>query len=340
MARGAGPSRCSLRFVNRAPPVSSDALSALTLVEALQRRFVDSLGAAEFTSHVWLRDDGRHGGGERFACAETSRYNRASVNVSCVHYDDEPKRPLASATALSTIIHPRNPHAPSLHLHASYTQLRDGKGTWRLMADLNPSHDDSEEKARFEANLKKVAPELFEAARAQGDRYFFIPVLGRHRGITHFYVEDHSTGDVETDRTTAGRFVSAVMDTWVQLIRAALVRYPNPTDAARARQLEYHTLYLFQVLTLDRGTTSGLLVHDQNDLGVMGSLPTYVDRGLLASWEPRMPKPQDELLRAIVAALPETQPAKVTDEVRGALAQIVRAHYRAHPEALALQAAH
>ncbi len=340
MARGAGTSRGSLQPVNRVPPVSSDALSALTLVEALQRRFVDSLGAAEFISHVWLRDLGRHGGGERFACAETARYNRASVNVSCVHYDDEPQRQLASATALSTIIHPRNPHAPSLHLHASYTQLRDGKGSWRLMADLNPSHGDPEEKEHFEVNLKKVAPALFQAARAQGDRYFFIPALGRNRGITHFYVEDHSTGDFETDRATAGRFVSSVMDTWVQLIRSALVRHSNPTDAARAQQLEYHTVYLFQVLTLDRGTTSGLLVHDQNDLGVMGSLPSYVDRGLLASWEPKMPEPQDELLRAIVAALPDEQPSKVTDEVRVALAQIVRAHYRAHPEALALQAAH
>ena len=339
MARGAGTSRCSLRSVNRVPPVSRDALSALPLVEALQRRFVDSLGAAEFASHVWLRDGGRHGGGERFACAETARYNRASVNVSCVHYDDEPQRQVASATALSTIIHPRNPHAPSLHLHASHTQLRGGKGTGRLMADLNPSHGDAEEQERFEANLKKVAPALFQAARAQGDRYFFIPVLGRHRGITHFYVEDYSTGDFEADRTTAGRFVSSVMDTWVQLIRSALVRHPNPTDAARAKQLEYHTVYLFQVLTLDRGTTSGLLVHDQNDLGVMGSLPSYVDRGLLASWVPKMPKPQDELLRAIGAALAEEQPSKVTDEVRVALAQIVRAHYRAHPEALALQAA-
>lgn len=340
MARVAGTSRCSLRSVNRVPPVSSDALSALTLVEALQRRFVDSLGAADFTAHVWLRDDGRHGGGERFACAETARFNRASVNVSCVHYDDGPQRQLASATALSTIIHPRNPHAPSLHLHASYTQLRDGKGTWRLMADLNPSNDDPEEKVLFEANLKKVLPELFDVARAQGDRYFFIPALGRRRGITHFYVEDHSTFDFETDRATAGRFVSSVMDTWVQLIRAALVRHPAPTDAAKAKQLEYHTLYLFQVLTLDRGTTSGLLVHDQNDLGVMGSLPSYVDRALLASWEPKLPTPQDALLRSIVAALPDSQPAKVTDEVRVALAQVVRAHYRAHPEALALQAAH
>ncbi len=302
-------------------------------MESLQRRFVDSLGRADFLSHQWLRDEGRHGGGERFSCAETERFNRASVNVSCVHYDDDPQRKLASATALSTIIHPRHPLAPSLHLHASFTQMRDGKGSWRLMADLNPSQENAAQKDRFEASLRQVAPGSFDEAHAQGERYFFIPVLGRHRGVTHFYLEDFSTGDFAADRTFAERFVSSVMDTCLELLRAPL---PAPTEADREKQLAYHTLYLFQVLTLDRGTTSGLLIHDQNDLGVMGSLPSWVDRLLLASWEPRMPKPQDELIRALVAVLPDSH---VTDEVRLALARVVRAHYRAHPEAIDLQAA-
>ncbi len=330
MARAQGDSQCSLLPVNRTPPAASDAASALALVEALQSRFVDALGRSEFTPYPWLRDDGRHGGGERYACAETSRFNRASVNVSCVHYDDEPDRKLASATALSTILHPRHPRAPSLHLHASYTRPRASPGTWRLMADLNPSHPDVAEKERFEASLEAVAPELFDAARAEGDRYFFIPALGRHRGVTHFYVESFATADFEADRALAHRFVNAAMDAWLELFRAERA---EPTDAERATQLEYHTLYLFQVLTLDRGTTSGLLVHDQNDLGVMGSLPSWVDRALLASWESRMQKPQDELLRSIVAALPEAQPSHVTDEVRLKLAKVVREHYRKHPSA-------
>lgn len=311
----------------------------LSLVEALQRHLVEALGAADFAPLEWLRDGGRHGGGVRFACAEAAGFNRASVNVSCVHYDDEPARRLASATALSTIVHPRNPRAPSLHLHLSFTELRDGKGSWRLMADLNPSHDDPAEKERFEASLRRAAPTHFAAARAQGDRYFFIPALGRHRGITHFYLEDFSTGDFQADRALAERVGRTTIDTWVELLRDALARHPSPGDDARARQLAYHTLYLFQVLTLDRGTTSGLLIHDQNDLGIMGSLPSWVDRALLASWEPRVPRPQDELLRAIVAALPAATPSPVTDEVRVKLAQVVRAHYRAHPEALELQAA-
>ena len=204
------------------------------------------------------------------------------------------------------------------------------------MADLNPSHDDAAQKARFEATLKRVAPALFEEALTQGARYFFIPALGRHRGSTHFYLEEFSTGDFEADRAFAERFVRSVMETWLEFFGEW---YETPREEEREKQLAYHTLYLFQVLTLDRGTTSGLLIHDQNDLGVMGSLPSWVDRTLLASWEPRMPRPQDELLRALVAVLPDPQPSHVTDEVRLSLAQVVRAHYRAHPEAIDLQAA-
>jgi coproporphyrinogen III oxidase len=307
----------------------------LSLVEALQRHFVDALGGDGFSRLEWERDGGRHGGGVRYACAETSQFNRASVNVSCVHYDDEPARRLASATALSTIIHPRHPLAPSLHLHLSFTEMRDGRGSWRMMADLNPSTDDLAQKARFEASLQRAAPEHFAAARALGDRYFFIPALERHRGITHFYLEEFSSGDFEADRGLADRVGRAGLDTYVELLRAPR----PPADAsAQARQLAYHTLYLFQVLTLDRGTTSGLLIHDQNDLGIMGSLPSWVDRALLASWASKVPRPQDELVRALVAALPPANPSPVTDEVRVTLAGLVRAHYRAHPEALELQA--
>ena len=32
-----------------------------------------------------------------------------------------------------------NPYAPSIHMHISWTELKSGKGTWRIMADLNPS---------------------------------------------------------------------------------------------------------------------------------------------------------------------------------------------------------
>ena len=320
---------------------------ARALAESLQQRFVERLEDVSercgqrtaFVPVEWLRDEGRHGGGVRFTIADTELFNRGSVNVSQVHYDDLPAKRLASATALSTIIHPQNPHASSMHMHISWTEMRDGQGYWRVMADLNPSIAESADRGSFEAALREAAPNAFADAAAQGDRYFTIPALDRTRGVCHFYLERYTTGDYDADEAMARTVGERTIDTYARILESAVGVHPNATDEDRARQLEYHTVYLFQVLTLDRGTTSGLLVHNQNDVGILGSLPAHVDRRLLMSWKDRLPKPQDELLDAIVEALPKTDPAPVDVPAKQRLANAVRSHYRRHPAALDLQAA-
>jgi coproporphyrinogen III oxidase len=318
------------------------AASAISLVEQLQQRLrlgLEALARQPFEAIEWLRDGGRHGGGMRYAAAETPVFNRVAINVSHVHYDDEPSKPLGSATALSTIIHPDHPRAPSVHIHISWTQMKRGPGYWRMMADLNPSIVDELAKQRFAAALREAAPNEYEHASAQGDRYFSIPALNRHRGVTHFYLEAHATADVEADRALARRVGEAAIDAYLRVLGEALRRSSPPSESERARQLAYHTLYLYQVLTLDRGTTSGILVHDQNDLGIMGSLPAFVDRELLASWLEATPAVQRPLLLALVAALPDGSPSHVDDRVRARLAELVRRHYREHPDAGSVLAA-
>lgn len=311
---------------------------ARELVVRLQERLATALdqGRGNFKHIEWLRDGGSHGGGSRYACEGDDFFNRASVNVSHIHYDDLPEKRLASATALSTIIHPRNPHAPSLHMHISWTEMKDGKGYWRMMADLNPSIEKEEDTRKFNEALAQAAQgELLAEALEQGGKYFHIPALGRHRGAAHFYLEQYNSGSREADQALAERLGQKVIRCYLELLENRSTE--QATDGDRERQLAYHTLYLFQVLTLDRGTTSGLMVHDQNDLGIMGSIPARVDRSLLASWRERMRVPQDELLDALVATVPEN--GDVNDQTRLDLAKAVREHYRRHPEALSMQAA-
>jgi coproporphyrinogen III oxidase len=317
---------------------TTEAEAALALVTDLQARFrgrLEALSGAPLARFDWARDAGRHGGGWRYTAAETPVFNRAAINVSQVHYDDAPERALGSATALSTIIHPRHPWAPSVHMHVSWTAPKRGPGAWRVMADLNPATNVADDAEDFRAALGHAAPRELEAALRQGDQYFEIPALGRRRGVVHFYLESHHTTEPDADRALARGVGEAAIDAYASILARALGRVSTPEAAAA--QLAYHTVYLFQVLTLDRGTTSGLLVHDQNDLGIMGSLPARVNRALLASWAAKVPPVQRPLVDALVAALP--QDGHVTDATRIALAQAVRAHYRAHPEALALQAA-
>ncbi|MBX2801075.1 MAG: coproporphyrinogen III oxidase [Myxococcales bacterium] len=324
------------------PPSSPEARRTLTLVQDLQRTLVEQLQASTdspgaFAPVTWLRDDGRHGGGTRWQAAGGA-FDRASVNVSAVHYDDLPDKRLRCATALSAIVHPAHPHAPSVHTHISHTQMRDGSGYWRLMADLNPSIPHDADTAAFREAIRAAAPSFFDDAVTQGDRYFHIPVLERHRGAFHFYVEGHDSGSFDADAEQASAFGRAVIAAYGAVLQGAHGRGVPPTEADDEQQRHYHTVYLFQVLTLDRGTTSGLLVHADNDVGILGSLPSTVDAQLLASWIPRMPPPQDALLTQIVAALGPHPVATVGEAEKRRLAAAVRAHYQAHPEALAMQA--
>lgn len=327
---------------------ATEAKSANELLESLQRYFVTKLNDVShtfgngqgFETVEWLRDEGRHGGGVRFEARDETVFNRASVNISQVHYDDDETKNLSSATAISCIIHPKNPHAPSMHMHFSWTQMRDGKGYWRLMADLNPSLlPDDVSKRTFDMMLERASGEAYsEEGKAQGDRYFNIPVLERTRGISHFYQEGFNSGDFKADRSYVEQFAKKVVDAYIGITIQALQHYISFSQEERQEQIDYHTLYLFQVLTLDRGTTSGLLVHDQNDVGIMGSIPSHVNRDLLASWVEKMPKPQDELVTALLEALPKENPTPVEVETKIKLAKAVREHYKKYPEALSLQA--
>ena len=320
---------------------SPQAQTAQEIVSHLQSYFVTKLNAIaqeDFEAVEWFRDEGLHGGGVRYEARDEDIFNRASVNVSQVHYDDDPTKKLSSATAISTIIHPANPHAPSMHMHISWTQMRDGNGYWRIMADLNPSIENEADKTAFFQMLKTAIPAYYDEGVAQGDRYFFIPTLDRHRGVSHFYLENFNSGDEKVDEALAQSVGKSVIDTYISIFKKALSTHTDITHSARQKQLDYHTLYFFQVLTLDRGTTSGLLIHNQNDVGILGSLPSHIERDLMESWKKNMPELQQKLLERLLAALPLTSVVSVNQEIKEALATAVREHYKHHPEALSLQA--
>lgn len=332
--------------MTRIAPKSPSADIASTIVLDLQTYFVDLLNVLSrtlgsdkpFSPVEWFRDEGAHGGGVRYESADEKLFNRGSVNYSQVHYDDDETKKLSSATAISTIIHPQNPLVPSIHMHISWTQMRDGSGYWRIMADLNPSNPDNTDTSQFEQALQEAGGEYYVQGSAQGNRYFNIPALGRHRGVAHFYLENFNTGDEVADQTFALHFGKKVIDTYINIISNAIQKRSSYDDTALMNQLNYHTLYLFQVLTLDRGTTSGLLIHDQNDVGIMGSLPAHVSKKLLESWSGKLNGVQNELLEAIITSLGEGDKILIDEKMKAVLANVVRVHYKKHPDAIALQA--
>ena len=323
---------------------SLNAINAYELVKNLQKRFVEKLDKLSeiygenkaFEEVIWLRDEGIHGGGNRFEAKDRVLFNTASVNVSQVHYDDLTEKQLQSATAISTIIHPKNPNVSSIHIHISLTCLRNGYAYWRIMADLNPSICFEEDKNNFEEALKNLSQEKYEEGKLQGEKYFFIPALNRHRGVSHFYLENYKSFDEKADFLFAKNFGEGIIDKYIEITQNAIINRTTFSVQDIKIQLDYHTLYLFQVLTLDRGTTSGLLIHNQNDVGIMGSLPSFINKDLLKSWAKKVQTPQNILVNSLVEVICDN--GVINTLTKEKLANVVRKHYQKYPESLKYQA--
>lgn len=318
---------------------SKSAQAAYGLVKKLQSRLVQSLDelpppskSSRFQPINWLRAQGVHGGGTRYVAVDEALFNRASVNISQVQYESDPSKKMGSSSALSTIVHPRHPFAPSMHMHISWTELKSGEGYWRIMGDLNPSTPQAPDTQAFDKALQEVCGALYQKGKDQGEQYFFIPALGRHRGVAHFYLEDYRSANLQADFDFAEAFGLKVIQSYAAIVKQNLLEARPVVAADWQRQLHYHSLYFLQVLTLDRGTTSGLLVHDENDTGILGSLPSHVDKALLSSWLPKLPKLQQTLLKMIIDTLPQGETSLVDDGVKVKIAQVSREFYRLHPE--------
>lgn len=283
----------------------------------------------------WLRDGGVHGGGKRLGIKDTPIFNRASVNYSAVKYDDLPEKPISSATALSVIIHPRNPFAPSMHCHFSYTESRRKAPYWRMISDLNPSLHNPGAKNQFEKALKNICPpDLFDDGKLFGDKYFFIPELNMYRGTSHLFIAELSDTEMapQNSRKLAEDLAIATINTYTDIVQQMMDAHPTDTvsEHHREQQLAYHTAYFYQVLFLDCGTTAGLLTHSENDVGTLASLPSYINVSLLRTWlEEKVQPPHDILLKRMLAILPAADgPCPVKDETRAELAKTVREYYQ------------
>jgi len=325
----------------RIPAQSEEAKEADLLLSGLQVYYVSKLNALALQfgegksckAVIWECDKSKHGGGKRYETRDRSLFDQASVNVSGVHYEDVKNRALDVASVFSATIHPDNPHVPSMHISVSWEKMKEEKGSWHLVADLNPSilNESTCDKNIFSETLKKETGQFYVEGTEQGEMYFNIPVLGRHRGVSHYYLEAYHSGSFEEDKALMLQIAESVFNSYLEIMVAKLREQPTFTQEKKEEQLAYHTLYLFHILTLDRGTVKGLLEHDQNDLGILASLPSHINRDILSLWVEKMPAPQDLLLKQILKILPKGVPTPVDEKCKKLLANTIRKHYKKYP---------
>lgn len=238
----------------------------------LQARIIGGLGAVEpaaFTLKDWVRPEG---GGGRMAFVRGDVLEKGAVLVSSVHGASSPLsgKPFRAA-GLSLILHPKSPHAPTVHLNVRAFEEPDD-GWWGGGVDLTPMGVRHEEDvAAFHARLADAFGPRYPDAKRAADDYFFVPHRGRPRGAGGVFFDHVREGGEDLVRTTGDLFLDLYLP-----ILARRGRQPFD-EPERAAQLRDRGVYVEFNLLHDRGTRFGLQ-SGGNPEAILSSLPP------LASW--------------------------------------------------------
>ena len=182
------------------------------------------------------------------------------------------------ASGISLVAHMQNPHCPAVHMN---TRMFWTPHAWWFGggSDLNPCIEYDEDTAHFhatqKAHLDPHGPDIYPRLKAWADEYFYIPHRQRARGVGGIFMDDHYTGDWDSDFTVTQDIGRAFLPAFVPLTEKRRVQ--DWSDADKDAQLVHRGLYAEYNLVYDRGTKFGLETgHDAN--AVLMSLPP------LAKW--------------------------------------------------------
>ena len=169
-------------------------------------------GEATFREDAWVRESG--GGGISRVLSGGKVFEKAGVNLSVV-YGSMPQEALKAATergvdrakgmkpgervpffacGLSSVMHPRNPFAPTMHFNYRYFETDGGVWWFGGGTDITPSYLNEEDMAHFHGTYKKVCdnhhPEYYPKFKKWADDYFKIPHRGETRGLGGIFFDD------------------------------------------------------------------------------------------------------------------------------------------------------
>ncbi|KAJ8516408.1 hypothetical protein ONZ45_g6271 [Pleurotus djamor] len=210
------------------------------------------------------------------------------------------------AAGLSLVIHPRNPHAPTVHLNYRYFEITevalDGEEAPKVLAwwfgggsDLTPSYLYEDDAVHFHQTLKdaceKHGSALYPSFKKWCDEYFFIPHRGESRGLGGIFFDDlsdaphpHLPPESGTRPDTADsifELVKSLGNSFVPSYIPILARRHNAphTPEQRRWQLLRRGRYVEFNLVYDRGTKFGLMTPGARIESILMSLPE------VARWE-------------------------------------------------------
>lgn len=227
-----------------------------------------------------------------------SVFEKAGVNISIVHgelppgaiermkNDHKDIKTSSNGTVrffacgLSMVLHPINPHAPTMHLNYRYFEIinpDDSIQTWWFGggADLTPSYLYVEDCQLFHQShkdaLDKFDVELYPAFKKWCDEYFFITHRNETRGIGGIFYDDFNKFDAQTCLQVSESCFNAMLPSYLPIMkRRKDLPYTKEEkewqQIRRGRYVEFNLVY-------DRGTKFGLQTPGSRVESILMSMP-------------------------------------------------------------------
>jgi len=245
-------------------------------------------GKSTFTENKWIKEIGS---GLTCVIQQGEAIEKGGVNYSFVEGSITPimekllggKANHFSATGISSIMHPQNPHVPIIHLNIRYFAFDNGMEWFGGGIDLTPHFIDVAEARAFHNQLKTICDKYNDSFYPQfkkwGDDYFYIPHRNETRGIGGIFF-DRLMPDKKNNFEQLLDFTMELGNAYPRIYSEMLKKRSklNFTDAERKWQQIRRGRYVEFNLIYDHGTKFGL-ESNGNAESILVSLPSS------ASWE-------------------------------------------------------
>jgi len=264
----------------------------LTLQDTLCDGLAALDGERRFREDVWDRPEG--GGGRSRVIEEGALFEKGGVNFSHVYGEQLPASASAArpelagrsfhAVGVSWVLHPRNPHVPTVHGNVRFF-LADKAGeepVWWFGGgyDLTPYYPHLDDVKHWHGVARRACEpfgeDVYPRFKAWCDDYFYLKHRNEARGVGGLFFDDLNEWPFE--RCFA--FQQAVGDSFLDAYRPIAERRRDHAYGERERDFQAYRRgrYVEFNLVWDRGTLFGLQSGGRTE-SILMSMPP------LARWQ-------------------------------------------------------
>jgi coproporphyrinogen III oxidase len=162
------------------------------------------------------------------------------------------------ATAISLIVHPRNPYVPTTHANLRFFIVEAEEPVWYFGGgfDLTPYYGFKQDAVHWHTQAQAATGEHYSALKKVCDEYFYLPHREECRGIGGIFFDDWVEGGFEA----SFEFARSVGDHFLPAYHPIFERRMDTDYGERERdwQLYRRGRYAEFNLAIDRGTKYGL----------------------------------------------------------------------------------